>query len=71
MEEPMQLPGLAMFSASMKSSADASARIWRSEPTPFLPMAAREPFKSRSRRVTSPRAATPSGVLERLWHAAS
>ena len=35
MAEPMQSPGLAMFSASMKSSADASARIWRSVPKPF------------------------------------
>eukprot|EP00959_Pyramimonas_sp_CCMP1952_P006535 136595-Pyramimonas_sp.AAC.1 len=41
----------------MKSSADASARIWRSVSKPFLPIAARVPFKSRSRRITSTRAA--------------
>ena len=28
MAGPMQSPGLAKFSASMKSSADTSARIW-------------------------------------------
>eukprot|EP00959_Pyramimonas_sp_CCMP1952_P291482 6097132-Pyramimonas_sp.AAC.1 len=71
MAEPMQSPGMAMFSASIKSSADASAKIWRSVPRPFLPIAARVPFKSRSRRVTSPRAATISGELKRLWQAAS
>ena len=71
MAEPMRSPGLAMFSASMKSSADASDRIWRSVPNPFLPIAARVPFKSRSRRFTSPRTATISGELKRLWQAAS
>ena len=71
MAEPMQSPGLAMLSASVKSSADASARIWRSVPKPFLPIVARVPFKSRSRRITSPRTATISGELMRLWLAAS
>ena len=71
MAEPMQSPGLAMFSASMKSSADACARIWRSVPKPFLPTTARVPFKSRSRRITSPRTAMISGELKRLWQAAS
>ena len=71
MAEPMQSAGLAMFSASMKSSADASDRIWRSLPKPFLPIAARVPFKSRSRRITSPRTAMISGELKRLWQAAS
>ena len=69
--EPMESLGLAMFSASRKSSADASDRIWRSVPNPFLPIAARVPFKSRSRRITSPRTATISGELKRLWQAAS
>ena len=69
--EPMESLGLAMFSASMNSSTDASARIWRSVPKPFLPTAARVPFKSRSRRITSPRTATISGELKRLWPAAS
>ena len=69
--EPMQSLGLAMFSASMQSSTDASASIWRSVPKPLLPMAARVPFKSRNRRTTSPRTAMISGELKRPWQAAS
>eukprot|EP00959_Pyramimonas_sp_CCMP1952_P218807 4575349-Pyramimonas_sp.AAC.1 len=71
MAEPMQSPGLATFSAPIKSSADASARAWRSAPKPFLPTAAQVPLKSSSWRFTSPRTATISGALKRLWQAAS